>query len=132
MIMCKRVVSVGLILLASFCSSACSAGGPAPLANNSNTVDEAGRGVGSDARLFLEGRNEIFVAVDEKAFNDLINTLSYGGGGVDELIRSGKVFTTPNNTRVRILEIATGKIKIRVLEGDKLMTDGWVHEMWVK
>lgn len=132
MIMSKRVASVVLILLASFHSSACGAGEPDPSANNSNTTETADRGVGSDARLFIEGRNEIFVSVDEKAFNDLINTLSYGGGGVDALIQSGKVFTVPNNTKVRILVIGTGKIKVRVMEGDKFMTDGWVHEMWVK
>ena len=131
MIMCKRVASVVVILLASFYSSACGTGEPDLPANNSNTAETADRGVGSDARLFLEGRDEIFVGVDEKAFNDLINTLSYGGGP-DGLIQSGKVFTTPNNTKVRILQIATGKIKVRVMEGDKFMTEGWVHELWVK
>ena len=131
MIMCKKVAIVALVLLVYFYTSACATSEPGLSANNSNTVYEADRGVGSDARLFLEGRNEILVAVDEKAFTDLINTLSYGGGP-DGLIQSGKVFTTPNNTKVRILEIATGKIKVRVLEGDNYMTEGWVHELWIK
>jgi len=74
----------------------------------------------------------MMVAVDQKAFTELINTLSYGGKEVDGLIASEKVFTVPNNTRIRILEIATGMVKIRINEGENFMREGWVHEMWIK
>lgn len=130
MIMCKRVASVVLILLASFYSSAC--GEPDPSKNSSINAETSERSIGSDARLFIEGRNEIFISVDEKAFNDLINTLSSGGAGVNGLIESGKVFTVPNNTRVRILGIAGAKNKIRVIDGEKIMREGWVHELWIR
>lgn len=72
------------------------------------------------------------LAGDEKAFNDLIDALSSGGDAVDGLIQSGKVFTVPNNTRVRILEIAMSKNKVRIIEGEKIMQEGWVHELWVR
>jgi hypothetical protein len=133
MIMGKRVTGIVLILLASFNFSACGTGGGAdPSKNSSINAETSDRSVGADARLFLEGRNSIFVAVDEKAFNELINALSSGGAGVDALIESGKVFTVQNNTRVRILEIAGAKNKIRVIEGEKIMREGWVHELWVR
>ena len=128
--MCNKVASVILILLTSFYSSAC---GKREASKNSPIIAESKeRSVGSDAQLFLEGRNEIFVSVDEKAFNDLINTLSSGGGEVDSLIQSGKVFTVPNRTRVRILEIARTKNKVRIIEGERVMQEGWVHELWVR
>ena len=130
MIMCNKVASVILILLTSFYSSAC---GKREESKNSPIIAESKeRSVGSDAQLFLEGRNEIFVSVDEKAFNDLINTLSSGGGEVDSLIQSGKVFTVPNRTRVRILEIARTKNRVRIIEGERVMQEGWVHELWVR
>lgn len=130
--MCKRVAAIALSLLASLALSGCISGGePAPTSANANSAEAAGRGVDSEARLYLEGRDSVMVAVDEKAFNELINTLSYGGDVVS-LIESGKIFTVPNNTRVRILEIATAKNKVRIIDGDRVMQEGWVHEMWIR
>ena len=130
--MCKRATATALILLASLHLAGCvSSGRPDPPANNSNVAEAQERGVGAEARLFLEGQNSIMVASDEKALNELIDALSYGKspGG---LIESDRVFTVPNSTRIRILEIATGKIKVRINEGENFMREGWVHEMWVK
>lgn len=129
----KRVTGIVLILLASLNLSGCaSPGEPDASKDRSNTNETSDRSVGSDARLFLEGRNSIMLAGDEKAFNDLIDALSSGGDAVDGLIQSGKVFTVPNNTRVRILEIAMSKNKVRIIEGEKIMQEGWVHELWVR
>jgi hypothetical protein len=128
----KRIAVIALILLASLNLSGCvSSGGPDIPANNSNASETPERGVGAEARLFLEGQNSIMVANDEKALNEMINALSYGKG-VGGLIESDRVFTVPNNTRIRILEIATGKIKVRINEGDNFMREGWVHELWIK
>jgi hypothetical protein len=129
----KRVTGIVLILLASLNLSGCaSTGEPDASKDRSNANNTSDRSVGSDARLFLEGRNSIMVAVDEKAFSDLIDALSSGGDAIDGLIQSGKVFTVPNNTRVRILEIAMSKNKVRIIEGEKIMQEGWVHELWIR
>jgi hypothetical protein len=129
----KRAAGILLILVASIHLPGCaSGGGPEASKNGSNANETSERAIGSDARLYLEGRNSIMVAVDEKAFSDLINALSSGGEGVDGLIQSQKVFTVPNNTRVRILEIATSKNKVRITEGDRIMQEGWVHELWIR
>ena len=123
-----------MILLAFLNLSGCvSSGEPDSSKNSSIDIQASERSVGSDARLFLEGRNSIMVSVDEKAFSELINALSSDGdGGVERLIESGRVFTVPNNTRVRILEIATAKNKVRIIEGDQIMQEGWVHELWIR
>ncbi|HEX5735102.1 MAG TPA: hypothetical protein VF131_19885 [Blastocatellia bacterium] len=130
----KRITLIALILLSSPNLSGCvSSGEPDSSKNSSINTEASDRAVGSDARLFIEGRNSIMLSVDEKAFSDLITALSSDGdGGVERLIESGKVFTVPNNTRVRILEIATAKNKVRIIEGDRIMQEGWVHELWIK
>jgi hypothetical protein len=133
MIMGKRVTGIVLILLATLNLSGCASSGEPDASKDPSIANETSdRSPGSDARLFLEGRNSIMVAVDEQAFNDLINALSSGGDAVDGLIQSGKVFTVPNNTRIRIIEIAMSKNKVRVIEGEKIMEEGWVHELWVR
>ena len=121
-----------MILLASLNLSGCaSSGGPDSSTPNSNAAETSDRGVGSEVRLFLEGRNSIMVANDENALTELINALAYSKD-VSSLIESDRVFTVPNNTRVRILGVGTGKIKIRINEGDNFMREGWVHELWIK
>ena len=123
-----------MILLASLNLSGCvSSGEPDSSKNSSINTEASDRSVGSDARLFIEGRNSIMVSVDEKTFIELINALSSDGdGGVERLIESGRVFTVPNNTRIRILEIATAMNKVRIIEGDQIMKEGWVHELWIR
>lgn len=130
----KRITAIALILLASFNLSGCVSSGEPDSSKNSSTDTQASdRSIGSDARLFIEGRNSIMVSVDERAFTDLITALSSNGdGGVERLIESGRVFTVPNNTRVRILEIASAKNKVRIIEGDRIMQEGWVHELWIR
>lgn len=130
----KRITAIALILLASFNLSGCvSSGEPDSSKNSPIDTQASDRSIGSDARLFIEGRNSIMVSVDERAFTDLITVLSSNGdGGVERLIESGRVFTVPNNTRVRILEIASAKNKVRIIEGDRIMQEGWVHELWIR
>ena len=65
----KRVTGIVLILLASLNLSGCaSRGEPDASKDRPNANESSDRSQGSDARLFLEGRNSIMVAVDEQAF----------------------------------------------------------------
>ena len=87
---------------------------------------------GSEITLYVEGRSSVMVAVDEKALDELINAISTRGDEVQTLIKSGRVFTVPNKTRVRIIEADFAKLKVRIIEGDKIMTEVWVPERWVR
>jgi hypothetical protein len=87
----------------------------------------------TEARLYVSGLESIPVAVDENALSEMMNALPIGKNqGVDELIRSGRLFRIPNNTRVRIIEVGSAKFRVRVLEGDSVALDGWVPERWVR
>ncbi len=87
---------------------------------------------GSEITLYVEGRSSVMVAVDEKALDELINAISTRGDEVQTLIKSGRVFTVPNKTRVRIIEADFAKLKVRIIEGNKIMTEVWVPERWVR
>jgi hypothetical protein len=72
------------------------------------------------------------VAVDEQSLDELIGALAERGEGVQVLVDSGKVFTVPNNTRVRVVDVNFAKIKVRFLEGKRVMTEAWVPERWIR
>ena len=87
---------------------------------------------GSEITLYVEGRSSVMVAVDEKALDELINAIATRGDEVQTLIKSGRVFTVPNQTRVRIIEADFAKLKVRIIEGEKIMAEVWVPERWVR
>jgi len=87
---------------------------------------------GSEISLYVEGRSSVMVAVDEKTLDELINAMSTRGDEVQTLINSGRVFTVPNKTRVRIIEANFAKLKVRIIEGNKIMSEVWVPERWVR
>jgi hypothetical protein len=87
---------------------------------------------GSEVTLYLQGRESVMVAVDEKALDELISAISTKGDQAQALIQSGSVFSVPNKTRVRIIEADFAKLKVRIIEGDKTMLEVWVPERWVR
>lgn len=87
----------------------------------------------SENRLQVTGLQSILVASDENALNELMNALSQGDPKQQEtLLQAGKVIRVANGTQVRILESGGVKIKVRILEGEQAMKEGWVLERWVK
>ena len=86
---------------------------------------------GSEVTLYVEGRDSVMVAVDEKALEELVSTISTRGDA-QTLIQSGRVFTVPNKTRVRIIEASFAKLRVRIIEGEKIMFEVWVPERWVR
>ena len=82
--------------------------------------------------IYLQGRSSVTVAVDEKALDELISAISTRGDDLDRLLQSGRVFVVPNKTRARIIETSFNKLKVRILEGDKVMHEVWVPERWVR
>ena len=90
-------------------------------------------GTVSDTRLQVQGLYLIMVASDENALNELMNVLPKGDANeIESLVQSGKVVRVPNGTKVRILESGRAKTKVRILEGDHVMREGWVPERWVQ
>jgi hypothetical protein len=84
-------------------------------------------------RLEVAGLNSIMVAKDETALNELMDTLPKGDPNLlENLVQTGKIIRVANGTQVRILESGTAKIKVRILEGEQAMKEGWVLERWVK
>jgi hypothetical protein len=51
---------------------------------------------------------------------------------LQSLVDSGRVFTVLNNTKVRVLESELGKVKVRVLEGESVVMEGWVPDRWIR
>jgi hypothetical protein len=88
---------------------------------------------GSEAALYIEGQESIFVAADEQALPELLGALaSRENDKVEGFIRSGRVVRVPNNTKVQVMEMAAGKIKVRLIEGERVMQTGWVVDRWVR
>ena len=87
---------------------------------------------GSEVFLYLPGRSNVMVAVDEQSLDELIRALADRGEELESLVDSGKVFTVPNNTRVRVVDANFAKLKVRFVEGKRVMTEAWVPERWIR
>jgi hypothetical protein len=109
--------------------SARSRGGASP----DNPSSRSSTRSGSEAHLFLAGQDSVIVAVDEKALGEVVTTLSRADkAGLDVLVDSGRAMRVPNDTAVRVLERGAGKTRIRIIEGEHMMADGWVPERWLR
>ena len=105
--------------------------------NTNSTTEKAAvpgsRAPSAETHLYLAGQDSIIVAVDEKALDQLLTALSgRDKPALDALVDSGRALKVPNNTAVRVLEIGTGKARIRIIEGEHMMVDGWVPERWLR
>lgn len=123
------LAAVALMLGFGACRSRDQAGS---VGANQNVQQATALRVDGEARLFVPGRDSLPVAADEKTLDDLAAALASRDGKLESLIASGKVFTVPNNTRIRIMETGFAKTRVRVLEGDKMMQEGWVSERWLR
>jgi hypothetical protein len=102
-------------------------------AGSENTAQGTKRGVGSETRLYIDGQSSVPVAVDEKTFDELIEALSTRRTeSLETLAQSRKIFRVDNDTRISILEIGAGKVKVRVVEGPHVTMDGWILERWLR
>jgi hypothetical protein len=89
--------------------------------------------VGSEARVAAGNRETIIMAVDQKAMDEMVTALSaVDNSRLQSLVDSGRAFTVPSNTKVRILESELGKVKVRVLEGESVVMEGWVPDRWIR
>ena len=108
--------------------------GRPPTSSSGASGTEAGLATsGSEASLHINGVPSILVALDERALDGLMNALSAKDNAkVDALVQSGQVLRIANDTRVRVLAFDTVKSRVRILEGEHLMAEGWVPERWIR
>jgi hypothetical protein len=111
-----------------------SGGRSAPAAGNNLSVKTRTSAASTDEKmLHIDGATSVVAAADERALDDLMNALaSRNNSGVDSLVESGRAFRLPNDTTVRMLQFGGGKTKVRILQGEHLMTEVWVPERWIK
>jgi 6-pyruvoyl-tetrahydropterin synthase related domain len=92
-----------------------------------------GISVGSEAALFIEGQESIYMANDETTLGELLGAVATKEDDkVESLVRSGRVTRVANNTPVQVLEMAAGRLKVRISEGEHAMQSGWVIDRWVR
>lgn len=83
--------------------------------------------------LHVGGVPSLLVAVDERALNELMTALpAKDDAKVDAMVESGRVLRVANDISVRVLESGAGKTKVRILEGEHTMAEGWVSERWIR
>lgn len=129
------VVGTAIIVMTTRRSNSSNSGRPGnAAAPASSPSDRPGsQGVGSEAQLYLAGRDSVMVAVDEKASEEMVSAISgRNQSALDALIGSGRVLKANSNTRVRVLQTMTGRTKVRILEGPHVMAEGWVLERWLR
>lgn len=79
------------------------------------------------------GGDTAFVAADDAAFDELTKAASAGDQvGIRELVRGGRVFLVPQNTRILVIENGVFSVRIRVLDGLQKDKAGWVPAEFVK
>jgi 4-amino-4-deoxy-L-arabinose transferase-like glycosyltransferase len=89
--------------------------------------------VDSDASLFIPGVPTVSIATDQETMNQLVEALSgQDGAHIEELHNAGKLLRVENRTRIRVLERAPGKVRVRISEGQYQWAEGWVPDAWVR
>ena len=109
-------------------------GRSAPATGNAVSVKtRTSAATNAEVMLHIDGATSVVAAVDERALDELISALaSRNNSRVDSLVESGRAVRLPNDTTVRILQFGGGKTKVRILQGEWLMTEVWVPERWIK
>lgn len=123
------VIAIGIVF---FIMRPGSKNPPGSIVDQSSARPASELSPGVEVKLYIQGQKSVMVAADERALYDLISAIAAKSDKVQNLIQSGRVFAVPNDTRVRIVETGFPKIKVRVIEGDKMMSEGWVPESWVR
>lgn len=103
------------------------------VSSDGKTATESYPSVGSEARLYVEGEGPIMVAVDEGAYDELIDVvIAKDNIGLMNLMLAGKVFNVQNNTKVLVIDIGRFRTKVRILEGENWGMAGWVPYEFVR
>jgi len=82
--------------------------------------------------------NIVFIATDLDAFDELMKIIrAKDAYGLLELGMQGRAFGVTNGTKVKIIDTAIGKRRVRIIQGvkpideDKVGLSGWIPKEWV-
>ena len=90
-------------------------------------------GVGGDGILRMDGSGAILLAIDPASYDALVSaSVARDSMGVTQLITAGRVFQCPQGTRVRVIDRAMYRRKVRIMNGPQTGLAGWVSSDWVK
>ena len=91
------------------------------------------KAAGSSSELFLPGKESVEIGVDQNAVGELMAAISNNNkAALDSLVESGRVLRINNSTRVEVIENTAGQARVRILEGNYIMREGWVPERWIR
>jgi hypothetical protein len=125
------ILLIGAVTLLSLTSRERS--GSLPASSGASAKEGESATSGSEASLHIDGVPSILVALDERALDELTSALpARDNSKVDALVQSGQVLRVANDTRVRVLASGSGKTRVRILQGEHSMAEGWVPEEWVR
>lgn len=128
---CACAVAIVIILLIARPFGPKPGGAEAP-ASERGRESRASVSAGSEVKVYIAGRDFVPVAADERSLSEVLQAVSTRNEGrVSELIQSGKSLRIDNDTKATILEVGTGKLKLRIAEGKEIMKEGWVPERWI-
>lgn len=91
--------------------------------------------VGAQARIYVEGAQSVYLAVDRDAMEELLDVQNASDvDGLRRLGQQGKVLQVPNNTDARVVERSMLLTKVRVTEPDRVYTgsEGWLQNEFVQ
>ena len=89
--------------------------------------------VGEEGRVHIEDLDNPLLAADKAAFDQWVSVCAAGDQqGAAQMHASGRMFAIKNNTRVKVIDIAFGALQVRVLEGDRTGSSGWISHEFVK
>lgn len=89
--------------------------------------------VGAEGVLWVQGVDNWALAVDKRAFDEWVSVcVAKDDAGMLGLMRTGRIFLVPVGTRVKVIDVGFGSVRVRVLEGDAKGMAGWVSYEFVR
>jgi len=132
------IIAGAAILLITFSRSEFGRAGNTSSSGTTGTVSSIPganeqKAAGSNSQLYLPGKESVEIGVDQNAVGELIVAItSNNKAALDSLVESGRVLRINNSTRVEVIENIAGQSRVRILEGNYIMREGWVPERWIR
>lgn len=101
--------------------------------NTSSPDKPASVSMGEEGKLYSGDAEKVFVATNEAALEQSTKSfIADDMQGIQELLLSGKGFVVTSGTRVKVIDTAFGRRKVRILENEMNGKNGWVPMEFVK
>ncbi|MFC1656081.1 hypothetical protein ACFL3C_04370 [Patescibacteria group bacterium] len=89
--------------------------------------------IGDEAKLVSSGSGAILVAIDQEAFDDLLDiSVANDEMGLAELMLADRVFSVPTGIKVKVIDTDWFSKEVRILEGAYVGESGWVPMEFVQ